>query len=230
MNSYLDQITPLIKMNTILDRSSFGIDDCNLIDEYLPETGFKLTFVYDCLKEYRKASITKAGLKDKVYSLRNDLHKHIDKRIYLLRHLSKINPNNSLVFESKAAPKIGRDPWLASLHLKGADKNALLAASLHVRDILFSASELEKIVLEKKQKFLLDLKKFIKILPSYLSLSKDLSLEESTKIEEAFGKLTSMIENDQLSEMKDYLSDIRHLLRHSAEKNLSTNPKMKEHA
>lgn len=234
MDNYLNQITPLAKINGLLDRNGFGIDECEMIDEYLPETGLKLNFVYDCLKEYRKASMSKAGLKDKVYTLRTDLHRHIDKRIYLLRHVSEIDPDKSLVFDPSYAPKIGRDPWLVNIHQKGVDKEALLAASLHVRDILFAAGEFEKAISEKTQKFLIEFRKFNKALPSYLSLSKNLHASEAEAIKKKFDKLYQLVEKNQLDEIKKCLSEIRHFLRHSGEKSLpntsgSTNTSKTKH-
>lgn len=231
MSSYLTQIKPLTITRNLLNLSCFGIDDSNIIDCLMPKTGWQSTVVYECLKEYDQLSIVKLGFDDKIYSLRTHLHHHLDKRIYLLTHLSEINVNKSLLFEStKTQHKIGRDPWLVEIQCQGVDKDALIAASLHIRDILFTAHEIETVIPEKAEQFLNELNLFNQKLPSYLNLLKNLSLDESKEIKKVFDRLYELMENNQLTELSDHLSHIRQTLRHSGVKNFPAGPPLKEQA
>ena len=216
MNNISSQIESLTIISSLVNRSCFGIDECNMIECFIPEVDWHLTVVYECLKNYRQIGMTKSGFEDRVVSLQTDLHNHLDKRIYLLSHFSKINLNNSFLFDSKKAPKIGRDPWLLMAQNKNTDEKKLMEASLHIRDILFSAHEVATVIPEKAEEFLKEnLDDFNHILPTYLKLAKNLSPEECKKIQQAFEKLSALVKNNQLAKVDSQLSAIRKILRHS---------------
>lgn len=229
MSNYLNQIRPLEIASNLLDRQYFGPDDCCMIDRLLPKMNLNSTIVYTCLKDYRTLSISKLGFADKIVTLRTDLHKHLDKRIYLLRHLSQIRPNKPLLFSPKEAPKIGRDPWLKNIQDSDVDKNVLVAISLHVRDILFTTREIALEIPEKMKSFLEELEVFKdKLSKEYLTRVNHLTKKEKEKIQAVFDELYTLMKDGRLEEVSSHLSLIRKTLRHSGEESLNLDPKLSE--
>lgn len=218
MNNYSDQLKYLEAVKFSLNLDCFGLDDCNAIDSLLPNTGLKLGFIFDSLRNYRTQSISTAGFAAKGITLRTHLHNHVDRRIYFLKHLSKIKLDQHYVFNSFQAPKIGRDPWLSmTQRVADSEKKALVAASLHIRDTLFVAREITRVIPEKANVFLKQLASFNSKLPAYFKLLTHVNPEEIEKMKKAFAHLHDLVKTNKLDEVKAQLSCIRKTLRHCEE-------------
>ena len=214
MNNYSSQLKALKSVNYSFGLSYFSPDDCNMVNRFIPKTGLRLIFVYEYLKKYRTECISKRGLSGKVVSLRTDLYNYIDKRIYLLNHLKEIDANSSLLFKSSQGPKMGSDPWLSYLSQDSSHEKELVEASLHVRDVMFSAHEVIAVIPEAAQTFREELKVFIKVLPSYLGFLNQLTNDEKENIKEIFAQLRHLMKNEELVGVKEHLSLIRKSMRH----------------
>lgn len=206
----------IIELNNFKDylNGDLSLDDCNMIDQFISETGLKSLVVYECLKLYEKEGISRKGLSQKIVTLRTDLHDYIDKRIYLLTHLKEIHLSAAFLFQGANVPKIGNDPWLAYSFKKITQQEELIKASLHSRDLLFAAQEVINVIPEKIESFFEELNIFNEILPSYLKLLKKFGKEEKENIQHAFNELAKLIKDNQLEEINCQLSHIRKILRH----------------
>ena len=221
MSNYTDQLKSLIGINYSFNLDYFSIDDCKIVERLLPKSGLKSTFVYECLKEYRKLSMSKPGFKSKVVTLRTDLHRYIDERVYLLSNFIEVRPERSFLFEAEEAPKIENDPWLSHIEQQKSDKESLIQASLHVRDILFAAHEVASVIPEEIENFLKELSSFQEKLHFYLQMPSELDSERIQKIEKSFTKLHLILDKRQLIDVERLLNRIRRILRRSRLKSLS---------
>ena len=193
----------------------FNLDDCNMIDQFLTRIPLN-SFVYECLKFYEREGIPKKGLSQKIVNLRKALSRHVDQRIYFLMHFSEINFTAPFLFDTKEISKIGNDPWLASIYWEGIgeDGDVSIAASLHVRDLLFTIRKILKIMPEKIEEFLPKLASFnTNELPSYLKLLANLKKSQKNEIKNKFIRLYTLLQDKDLDGIRQQTREIRRIFR-----------------